>query len=176
MLAGASQFGHTFDPWGRHFLVSNADHVYVEGIRARYLDRNPDLVVRYTVDYIPDHGNAADVFPITRNPEHQLLTDRGVFTSASGITYYTGGAFPAPYDEVVFVAESVHNLVHVDRIAPKGASFRATRVFEDREFLASTDGWFRPVQFYVGPDGALYFATGGRRFGSSVYSIVSAGI
>jgi putative membrane-bound dehydrogenase-like protein len=156
MLAGASQFGHSFDPWGRHFLVSNADHVYVEAIGARYLARNPDLVIPYSVDYIPDHGDAAEVFPITRDPEHQLLTDRGVFTSASGVTFYTGGAFGAAYDDVAFVAESVHNLVHADRITPNGASFRASRVFEDREFLASTDGWFRPVQFYVGPDGALY--------------------
>jgi putative membrane-bound dehydrogenase-like protein len=156
MLAGASQFGHSFDSWGRHFLVSNAHHLYVEAFRARYLARNPDLVVARAVDYIPMHGNAATVYPITHNPEHQLLTDRGVFTSASGVTYYTGGAFPAPYDEVVFVAESVHNLVHADRIRPNGVSFQAHRLFEDREFLASTDSWFRPVGFYVGPDGALY--------------------
>jgi putative membrane-bound dehydrogenase-like protein len=156
MRSGESQFGHTFDPWGRHFLVSNADHVFVEAIGARYLARNPDLVVPRAIDYIPEHGDAAEVFAITRNPQHQLLTDRGVFTSASGITWYTGGAFPAPFDEVAFVAESVHNLVHADRITPAGASFRANRVYEDREFLASTDPWFRPVQFYVGPDGALY--------------------
>ena len=24
------------------------------------------------------------------------------------------------------------------------------------EFLASTDAWFRPVNFYIGPDGAIY--------------------
>jgi putative membrane-bound dehydrogenase-like protein len=156
MLGGASQFGHSFDPWGRHFLVNNSQHVYTEAIPARYLERNPDLVVPRAVAHIPEHGNAAEVFPITRDPEHQLLTDRGVFTSASGATYYGGGMFPAPFDSVVFVAESVHNLVHADRISPQGASFQATRVYEDREFLASTDSWFRPVQFYVGPDGALY--------------------
>jgi putative membrane-bound dehydrogenase-like protein len=156
MLASTTQFGHSFDPWGRHFLVSNAHHVFVETIGARYLARNPDLVVPRAVDHIPAHGNAAEVYPITLNPEHQLLTDRGVFTSASGITYYTGGAFPAPYDEVAFVAESVHNLVHADRITPAGSSFQASRLFENREFLASTDSWFRPVQFYIGPDGALY--------------------
>src|SRR4030095_5500111 len=52
--------------------------------------------------------------------------------------------------------EPVHNLVHVDRIVDKGASFSATRVYTKKEFLASTDAWFRPVQFYIGPDGALY--------------------
>ena len=30
------------------------------------------------------------------------------------------------------------------------------RADQDAEFLASTDVWFRPVQFENGPDGALY--------------------
>ena len=30
------------------------------------------------------------------------------------------------------------------------------RAYENVEFLASTDAWFRPVNFYIGPDGALY--------------------
>jgi len=46
--------------------------------------------------------------------------------------------------------------VHADRINEKGATFTASRVYQKKEFLASTDGWFRPVQFYIGPDGALY--------------------
>lgn len=27
---------------------------------------------------------------------------------------------------------------------------------KDKESLASRDSWFRPVDFYIGPDGALY--------------------
>src|SRR5690606_33837918 len=89
--------------------------------------------------------------------EHQLLTDVGVITSACGLTAYLGGAFPPPYDEdVTFVAEPVSNLVHVDKIQPNGASFVASRILPDREFLASRDAKFRPVNMYVGPDGALY--------------------
>src|SRR5262249_31521138 len=30
------------------------------------------------------------------------------------------------------------------------------RAHEGVEFLASTDAWFRPVNFYIGPDGAIY--------------------
>ena len=155
-LSGASQFGHAFDPWGRHFLVSNAHHHYHEVIAARYLRRNPGLPVREAVAYSSDHGNAAEVFPVTIGPEHQLLTDRGVFTSAAGLTYYTGGAFPEPFDRVTFVTESVHNLVHADVVEDAGAAFTAKRLYEGKEFLASTDSWFRPVNMYVGPDGALY--------------------
>ena len=39
---------------------------------------------------------------------------------------------------------------------PSGATFVARRAEEGREFLASTDSWFRPVFLYIGPDGALY--------------------
>lgn len=151
-----TQFGHTFDAWGHHFLVSNANHIFHEVIAAPYLKRNPDLPVSNATQSLSDHANAAEVFPITKNPENQLLTDVGVITSACGITNYLGGAFPAPFDSVTFVAEPVSNLVHVDRIKGKGASFTASRIRKNKEFLASTDSWFRPVNMYVGPDGALY--------------------
>ncbi|MEJ7829436.1 MAG: PVC-type heme-binding CxxCH protein [Segetibacter sp.] len=151
-----TQFGHTFDSWGHHFLVSNANHIIHEVIAAEYLKRNPDLLVSNATQSLSDHADAAEVFPITKNPEHQLLTDVGVITSACGITAYLGGAFPAPFDSVTFVAEPVSNLIHVDRIKSKGTTFTASRMHTNKEFLASTDPWFRPVNMHIGPDGALY--------------------
>lgn len=151
-----TQFGHTFDAWGRHLLVSNANHIFQEVIAAPYLKRNPHLLVSDATQSLSDHSDAAEVFPITKNPEHQLLTDVGVITSACGITHYLGGAFPASFDSVTFVAEPVSNLVHADRIKDKGATFTASRIHPNKEFLASADSWFRPVNMYIGPDGALY--------------------
>ncbi len=152
-----SQFGHTFDRWGNHFLTHNQNHIYHEVIAARYLARNPALVVPNATESISDHGNAAEVFQITTNPDRQLFTPVGVTTATSGITAYLGGLFPPPYNgNVTFVAESVSNLVHVDILKPEGATFTAERQHADREFLASTDSWSRPVNMYIGPDGALY--------------------
>ena len=97
------------------------------------------------------------MFPITKNPEHQLLTDVGVITSACGITAYQGGAFPDSFNHnLTFVCEPVSNIVHADRLKDYGATFIASRMLEHQEFLASTDAWFRPVNLYIGPDGALY--------------------
>jgi hypothetical protein len=126
-------------------------------IANRYLTRNPDQVVGDATASLSDHGDACDVYPITKNPEHQLLTDVGVITSACGITTYQGGAFPDSFNHnLAFVCEPVSNIIHVDRLKEQGATFIASRVLEHQEFLASTDAWFRPVNMYIGPDGALY--------------------
>ena len=156
LTSGTTQFGHAFDDWGHHILGDNSNHIYHEVIAAPYLKRNPDLLVSDATQTLTDHGS--EVFPITENPERQLLTSVGIFTSACGNTAYSGGAFPAPYkDNVYFVAEPVSNIVHADHLKDEGASFIASRIGRPRkEFLASTDAWFRPVNMYTGPDGALY--------------------
>ena len=151
-----SQYGNTFDAWGHYFTSENNDHIRHEVVPARYLERNPQLPVSAAAHQISDHGGAARVFPITANPQYELLTESGEFTSACSLTVYTGGLFPGEYARSSFVAEPVHNLVHRDVIESSGATFVARRGSQAREFLASTDPWFRPVNFYVGPDGALY--------------------
>jgi putative membrane-bound dehydrogenase-like protein len=151
-LSGTTQFGHTFDEWGRLYVHSNANHIRQELIAARYLSRNPDLLLPSTTQDISDHGAAAQVFPITQRPRFELLTEAWEFTSACGLTMYLGGAFP----NASFVAEPSHNLVHRDLLSPAGAAMLAKRDRAGAEFLASTDSWFRPVNFYNGPDGALY--------------------
>ncbi len=157
VLSSHTQFGHTFDAWGNHFLVGNANHIYHEVLAQPYLQRNKALLLSDATQSISDHGNAAEVFPTTLNPQHQLLTDVGVITSACGLTAYLGGAFPSPYNEnTTFVAEPVSNLIHVDKLKQTGATFTASRIRTHQEFMTSSDARFRPVNMYVGPDGALY--------------------
>lgn len=162
MLSGQSQFGHTEDIAGHSLLVENAIHIYEEVIPVQYLNRNPSLAVSSATELIADHSNK--VFPKTINPENQLLTDVGVFTAACGITAYMGGAFGKDYDNAVFVCEPAHNLIHVDRLEDKGAAHSASRMDSAAEFLTSTDPWFRPVNLYIGPDGALYVVDYYRQF------------
>ncbi|HEX6464513.1 MAG TPA: PVC-type heme-binding CxxCH protein [Vicinamibacterales bacterium] len=156
MLSSHGQFGHTFDAMGHHFLNTNNRHIYQEVIAQRYVARNPAFAAPSVVQQLPDYQQPADVFPITKDPEFQLLTDIGVMTSASGLTYYLADLFPPAYRNTAFIAESAHNLVHADTVREQGSTFRASRMFDGHEFLASTDAWFRPVNFYIGPDGALY--------------------
>src|SRR5690606_30282279 len=45
MRSSRSQFGHTFDAWGRHFLTHNQNHIYQEVLAAPYVNRNESLFV-----------------------------------------------------------------------------------------------------------------------------------
>ncbi|MEX0601281.1 MAG: PVC-type heme-binding CxxCH protein, partial [Rhodothermales bacterium] len=154
--SSGTQYGFAFDTWGHQLLNSNRNHIFEEVVPARYLDRNPNLLVSSATEAIPEHGAAAKVFPITENPDYQILTDVGEITSACGITFYDGGAFPEGFENVSFVGEPSHNLVHADRLHRAGPALAAERIRPHNEFLASKDAMFRPVNFYVGPDGALY--------------------
>ncbi len=154
-LASSSQFGHSFDSWGHHFTVGNEDHIREEVMAARYFNRNSYLPAGASMERISDHRAAADVFPIARNPRVEMLSGVGSFTSACGITLYLGGAFPKS-SLFALVAEPAQNLVHRDILAASGAVYTASRAQKGVEFLASTDAWFRPVNFYIGPDAAIY--------------------
>jgi putative membrane-bound dehydrogenase-like protein len=161
---GKAQYGMTFDDFGHRFICMNRMHVQHVVMPARYLRRNPALAVGEPVQNVPEslepepvrgHGQAARVFPISRNVT-TADSHAGTFTSACGVMIYRGIGLPAEYDGNVFSCEPAGNLVHRDALIPKGASFAARRVREGIEFLASTDNWFRPVYVTVGPDGALY--------------------
>ncbi len=154
-ISGNTQFGQSFDQWGRHFLHNNSNHIREEVIAARYLQRNPDLLIGSAMQDISDHGAAAVVYPITKNPRFELLTNVGEFTSACGLTVYLGGLWPQ-LGLFSLVAEPAHDLVHRDVLSPSGVTFCARRAQQGSEFLASTDSWFRPVNFTIGPDGAIY--------------------
>ena len=80
----------------------------------------------------------------------------GYFTSATGITIYRGNAYPPEFRGNAFVGDVGGNLVHRDVLKPQGVAFRATRADPGKEFLRSTDNWFRPVNFVNAPDGTLY--------------------
>ena len=80
----------------------------------------------------------------------------GYFTSATGVTIYRGGAYPAEFRGNAFVGDVGGNLVHRKRLEPNGVAFSAIRADEKQELIRSSDNWFRPVNFVNAPDGTLY--------------------
>ncbi|MFM8357470.1 MAG: c-type cytochrome, partial [Verrucomicrobiota bacterium] len=84
----------------------------------------------------------------------------GYFTGATGTTLYRGDAYGPDYLGQAFVADCGSNLIHRKRLrpGPDGLEWIGERDPSEAgtEFLASTDNWFRPVQFYNAPDGCLW--------------------
>ncbi len=79
----------------------------------------------------------------------------GYFTSATGVTIVRGDAMGDMKGAAV-IADVGSNLIHRKRLTGDGLPFRAERIDQDSEWVASKDIWFRPVQFANGPDGCLY--------------------
>ena len=155
-VAGNSQYGNAFDAAGNRFGLWNNNHIRHPVIAYRYLSRNPYLPVSSAMEFPSDHENQSTVYPISRNPVYVHESQVGIFTSSCGNSVYNAARFPERLRGAYFVCDPLHNLVHCDLLSPSGATFSARRAFEEREFLASTDAWFKPVFTTVGPDGALY--------------------
>jgi putative membrane-bound dehydrogenase-like protein len=148
---GMDDAGHLYET---HNLIHIAHLVFPE----RY-QREVRLPIEHSLSIISDHeeDGLSRIYPIGEQESRVNHPEQsGYFSGSCGITYYGGGAFGAEYDNTVWVADVVLNLVHVDKIEPKGASLVASRIAEKRDFLASTDRSFRPVNMTVGPDGNMY--------------------
>jgi putative membrane-bound dehydrogenase-like protein len=154
-LAGRSQFGLARDEWGNRFLSWNTTAVRHEVIPERYLLRNPNFSGTEGVFDITERGDSGEVFALTPVPLTFNKESTSHFNALAGLTIYRGDAH---------VGETLRNLVHRRRLVPDGPTFVAKRVERGKEFLASTDPWFHPVNFANGPDGALYIVDFYRQF------------
>lgn len=97
----------------------------------------------------------------------------GYFTSATGITIYTGDAYPQEYRGNAFVGDVGGNLVHRKTINTDHVVYTSVRADQKTEFVRSTDNWFRPVNFVNAPDGSLYVLDMYRETIEHPYSIPS---
>jgi putative membrane-bound dehydrogenase-like protein len=172
-ISGGARFGNTFDDWGNRFLCdirNPAQHVVLP---ARYLARNPYLPVPRALHDAAEAGDTITLYRISPPEPWRSLRARrwaavgkavprselvggGYLTSSSGLTFYRGDAYPPSYRGQLFLGEVANNLIHRMTVAPDGVTFRAVRADSKAEFVASTDTWFRPVNFVNAPDGTLH--------------------
>ena len=180
--SGPTQFGQAVGDWGDRFITQNTVHIRQVVLPMHYLIKAPTLDVGAEAQDISDHGRpSAQMFPVSKpqswrversrvrqerfdeqNKDRKgggqkgLLAPSGYFTAATGGTVYNGDVFPKEYWGNIFTGDVSGNLVHRDVLGQDGVNFIAHRGEQGKEFLASTDMWFRPTHFAAGPDGNLY--------------------
>ena len=178
LTTGAGQFGLALDDWGHRFFTTNSIHIQQAVAPKRYLTRNPFLPsgLKSGAVNISDHDPI--MFQISETPYwRQERTDRrnkeyqenkldrveyarDHFTGASGGTFYGGDAFPEAYYGNIFTTDVAGNLLHRDMLVESDSEpYYVAKQGEQekkKEFMATTDTWFRPANFSVGPDGYLY--------------------
>jgi mono/diheme cytochrome c family protein/glucose/arabinose dehydrogenase len=157
------QWGISQDVWGRLFYNNNSENLlgdeFTPGLGAGNV--NQRRVTGFDKKIVPDNS----VYPARPTPgvnrgyakdaldEKQRLKK---FTAACGPVIYTGNLFYKIYYGNAFVAEPSANLIKRNILATNGYRIEGKQAYQSREFLASEDERFRPVNLYNGPDGALY--------------------
>jgi putative membrane-bound dehydrogenase-like protein len=167
LVDGKSQYGMSFDIFGNRFICMNRVPVQHVVFDSKWLKRNPRLAFSETVQDCNERDafngingghDGVRLFPISSN----ITTadgHAGSFSAACGVKVWQGKSLLTPEcANTVLSCDPTGNLIHADRLTPKGATFAATPAFSNRELLASRDDWFRPVYLAKGPEGALYIA------------------
>lgn len=173
---GSGQFGQTMDDWGHRFFTENAIHIQQSIIPWRYTHRHAHLPISKFSTSITDHEE--HTFQETQPPywraersarrnksfkeanlnRIEYAEDR--FSGSTGSTIYHGDAMPKEFYGNIFTGDVSGNLVHRDILSPSEISpvmvAKRAESEKNKEFISSTDPWFRPITFSVGPDGYLY--------------------
>ncbi|MBN8858525.1 MAG: dehydrogenase [Sphingobacteriales bacterium] len=157
------QWGISQDDFGRLYYNNNSQNLlgdyFLPALGA--WNESQRSVAGYSVDMVKDNR----VYPIRpttgvnrgyREGELDSSLRLVNFTAACGPLVYRGGLFDSAYHENVFVAEPSANLVKRNALREKGYSTEGKQAYAGREFLASIDERFRPVNLHNGPDGAIY--------------------
>ncbi|MFM8633655.1 MAG: PVC-type heme-binding CxxCH protein, partial [Planctomycetia bacterium] len=170
---GGAQHGRSTDNVGNVYICHNGDHCIRCMVDDRFLSRNKFFPAPSAKESIALDGPQATVFRMSPVEPWRVLRTRlraagiveggveaggrpaGYLTSGTGMTFVRGDAVGDLVGMLV-VGDVGSNIVHRKRLIPHGAGVRAERVDPESELVASTDIWFRPVQFANGPDGALW--------------------
>ena len=161
MIAGGfrNPYGLAFNPDGELF-VYDADMEWDEGspwyrpTRVNHVVSGGDYGWRQGTDkwpaYFPDSlpGNA----------------DIGL-GSPTAMSFGTDSNFPEPYRRALFILDWAYGKIIAVHLMPEGASYRG----QAEEFVTGRPLNVTGVDF--GPDGSMYFVTGGRRTQSGLYRV-----
>ncbi|WP_242202776.1 DUF7133 domain-containing protein [Aestuariivivens insulae] len=156
------QWGITKDNFGRLYYNNNSVQLIGDYVLPNTTIKNPYYKPRTTLNktLTPDQR----VYPlhptsVNRGYQKGVLDQDSILinvTSACGPLIYRGDQFPDQYLENAFVCAPEANLVKRHILTFKDHTVSAKQAIPQKEFIASTDEGFRPVNLFNGPDGNLY--------------------
>jgi mono/diheme cytochrome c family protein/glucose/arabinose dehydrogenase len=164
------QWGIARDDWGRLYHNHNSAFMFGETLAPNLLQANQAVKMKYS-DTNALGNNRTWPIRVTpgvnrgylskANGYNEQTLDPKTFklincTAAAGLTVYRGTNFPKDWYGMGFSTEASVNLVKAIKIQEKDGKQSGTHPFGEKEFLASTDERFRPVNVYTAPDGSLY--------------------
>lgn len=89
--------------------------------------------------------------------------------SPTGLVFGTKAAFPEKYRRSLFILDWTYGRIYAIHLTPDGATYTGKKeIFVQGKPLPVTDADF-------GPDGAMYFTTGGRKLESALYRVIYTG-
>jgi putative membrane-bound dehydrogenase-like protein len=103
--------------------------------------------------YVRQGGTPANPYSYELLPS--IVNHKHFMAAYAGIQIYQGNQFPSHWQGEVLFGNIHQNAINHDHLTPDGSSFKAAA---EKDFLTTSDGWFRPVSEQVGPDGALWIA------------------
>jgi putative heme-binding domain-containing protein len=129
-------FGMCFDPSGNMYTADCHSAPIYELLRG---------------GYYPSFGKPHDGLGFAPT----MLEHSHGSTAICGIIFYADDQWPAEYQNNILIGNVMTSRINRDTLLPRGSSKTAR---EEKDFLTTTDPWFRPVDLQLGPDGALYVA------------------
>jgi glucose/arabinose dehydrogenase/mono/diheme cytochrome c family protein len=164
------QWGIARDDYGRLYHNNNSRMLFADLLAPNLLQGNPGVRMPYQERI---KLGSDRVWPIRVTPglnraylarsngyDSNLLDPRTHklinATAAAGMAIYRGTNFPSEWYGTGFITESSVNLVKAIRIEEEDGKLEGSHPLGEKEFLASTDERFRPVNIYNAPDGSLY--------------------
>ncbi|MBJ2176256.1 c-type cytochrome [Aureibaculum sp. A20] len=156
------QWGITKDDFGRLYFNDNSRQLLGDYVLPNLLIRNKFYTPKEGLNKVlTDNQRVYPLYPtpVNRGYVKGVLDKDSLlvhFTAACGPLVYRGNNFSDNYNQNVFVCEPAANLVKRNILTFNGVYTEANQAYQDKEFLASTDEGFRPVNLSNGPDGNMY--------------------
>ena len=157
------QWGITQDNYGRVYYNNNSQNLLGDYFSPGFgaTNKNQRGVAGFNEKSVTNNK----VYPIRPTPGvnrgymKNILNDSlrlNDFTAAAGPVIYRGDLFGKAYDWNAFVPEPSANLIKRNILKENGYVTKGEQAYKFKEFLASTDERFRPVNLYNAPDGSMF--------------------